>query len=428
MKQNKKTSHLNQSPLFNSLLNGDEIRYSDIIAYLIKRFNIIPFDKEINKGNYQVHREKKHTDIWINKFDINRTGEIFEIPDILVENKLKSLPDESQLKEYTEIFIAEFIESFKNVIRRENPNWQNINRNRLLTYQERIICEIKNLRFYLLTPISDSNFHIRLNLPEINAGIDLELTIEWKNVSYETLGIHIHKFLKNNSFRNVLKSLYSLKSLHQAIYEFHFFNDFAKILMSFSQISEDLKTFAVQTPVLKFFTPDEVFSDMGLEVLYAKVRASKCATHLSQLKGVQISGISCNLLSVGTIVANFDFSNGHSLFEYKRKLTDHMTYIIQYQAGVLKKGLVISPETAQRFENWFRADWIVEGITLNFQILNVDAVLDIDRYNTYNEGDKVFYYSKCIIANLPEPDLVTVDKLTRLMVEKIDEIEELLIP
>lgn len=196
MKDNKKIAHLINSPLFNSLLNGDEIRYSDIIVYLINRFKIIPFDTEITKGNFRVYREKSHTDIWINKFDINRTGDLFELPYILVENKLKSLPEESQLKGYTEIFIGQFIESFKNIIRKENPNWQNITRNRLLPYKERIICELKNLRFYLLTPVSEGNYTISLNLPEINSGDNMELTIEWKNVSYEALGRNIHGFLK----------------------------------------------------------------------------------------------------------------------------------------------------------------------------------------------------------------------------------------
>ena len=91
--------NLKDSPLFNISLSSKELFHSNFIAWMIKKYPCEMekvFGKILNKKivfetNNEVERETKNIDLTINLKD----KEI-----IIIENKVKSLPDKKQLKEY----------------------------------------------------------------------------------------------------------------------------------------------------------------------------------------------------------------------------------------------------------------------------------------------------------------------------------------
>ena len=108
---------LNKSPLWSGLLFDKEIRYSDFLSLYMEEQEVEPFNnEELKRSEYLISREKKHTDIWIDKiikisdFDkdnindekyLNIRDDELKLPAILIENKLKSIPNKFQLEEYT---------------------------------------------------------------------------------------------------------------------------------------------------------------------------------------------------------------------------------------------------------------------------------------------------------------------------------------
>jgi hypothetical protein len=65
----KKDGHeyLKSSYLFNSLLFGEEIRYTAFINFIFNELRINPLDYGSFENPIRSYREKSHTDVWINK-------------------------------------------------------------------------------------------------------------------------------------------------------------------------------------------------------------------------------------------------------------------------------------------------------------------------------------------------------------------------
>lgn len=87
--------NLKKSVVFNLMLGNKELSHSNFWAFLIGEYNDIArvfFDDIDVSGKLSVKREKNHTDILItDKYGNN----------YIIENKLKSLPNETQLNNYT---------------------------------------------------------------------------------------------------------------------------------------------------------------------------------------------------------------------------------------------------------------------------------------------------------------------------------------
>lgn len=403
MNTQEKMDHLHNSILFNSLLAGDEIRYSDLIGYYIEKFKKNPFEHgcpELPEKTV-VYREKKHTDLWITNTIGENPSDSFEIPIILVENKLKFLAIEKQLQDYSSLFIDDFIESYKNVMKKEK-GWKSINANRLYEYRNKIESGLMGLKFYLVSPMGGSNITITCDISRINKGVKMEIPMTWSHITYFDLGENLYEQC------NGIPDPY-LKS---------FLEDFANILRSISILTNEWQKEINNVSILKVFTVPEVFKAIGLSDLYSKYRASQCAEQLALKLGVTIHSGSHKNLADKTIIANHAFSRKDSLFEVKNKINKDLTVIIQYQNKELRKGVVLKKGTANRYNNWLLDKWAIGGNKIYFKIPNPLEQDDDEKYYKYKvDNENTFYYSKYQI----EPYIEVRDILT-LMVKHVNDI------
>ena len=217
---------LTGSPLWKSLLSDKEIRYSDFLGLFIEKYKFNPFTLN-HAEKYIVHREKKHTDLWINEI-IPVIGDEIERPRYLIENKLKSLPYVSQLTKYTEIFVNEYIKSFREEYRRNNSVTGPVHISKIR--KDRNIADkldnVQNdLKFYLLSPLRKDLNPVKIKCPSAiksNSGEYLEF--RWHPISYNSIGDTIKSKVPKNS--------HSYIDL--------LFNDFANILSSMTIFIKEL--------------------------------------------------------------------------------------------------------------------------------------------------------------------------------------------
>ena len=427
----EKKNTLNDSPLWKSLLSDKEIRYSDFIGLFIETYKVNPFDcEQINETyNIEVNREKKHTDLWIEKIldiskDVNietlpiRANEqdeigIIRIPWILIENKLKSIPFEEQLRRYTEKFVDEYIIQIKKLFKSKHTEFQPSKKNKrgkqinLSAIREKndeqisnLLNEIQHLKFYVISPFKNDDlkttFKLSRQIIPYNNGI-LEFT--WEQISYPELGNNMLKILENDNNHAVKKYLKEL------------FRDFAEILDSMTLFNSALMNLDFTAKIIDFFNPSGKpgFKDFkNMHSLYAKVKASQCAHELKRrIKKVDVSNKSVLKMHVEEVLTHFDFSRKDSLFEVKKCIIENkLMIIIQYQNKELRKGLVVADKTIGNYNLWFDQQW--NGIEFS-QKPN-------DGYYSYRINDEMtFFYYKHECEN------ESVDTILELMAEKIQD-------
>lgn len=414
MKQQEKKEYLRKSPLFRSLLSGNEIRYSDVIGYFIETFIFNPLaNKSIKYNNIYVYREKSHTDLWINAVNSDSTkpevDDSLERPLFLIENKLKTLPIDNQLRNYSEVFVNSYIDYYKGKIKQVEGGTRVV-KNKLFDNRENIQSEIRKLEFFLLLPISkEKQRTITCDIPKINFGQINELQLTWKIITYEKLGSNIYKFINKK------------KKEGSDIYLYAFFNDFAKILMSFSILSRWFNDLSMSKSIIKVFNAPDIFKELNMEDLYSKFRASQCAEQLSiMIHNSLISDLSFNEIDSNKIYIHTSFSRKSSLFEVKQRIGKDIIYVIQYQAGVLKKGLAIKTETANKYYDWFKHSWFIkvkesEEREAVFEVKNEAGQKDEDKFYKYSINKKLtFYYSIYRIVKKGRHEL-TIKEILNLM-------------
>jgi len=98
------SGYLENSPLFNLSLGSKELFHSNFIAWLWKQYpeqlydifkDMLPNAAKSKKSISAIFREKQNIDLYVEYDDNYR---------VVIENKVKSLPNESQLKEYSNKF------------------------------------------------------------------------------------------------------------------------------------------------------------------------------------------------------------------------------------------------------------------------------------------------------------------------------------
>lgn len=432
----EKENTLNDSPLWKSLLSDKEIRYSDFLGLFIETYKVNPFDcKQINElYNIEVNREKKHTDLWIEKIldvskDVNietltnRTNEqdeigIIRIPLILIENKLKSIPFEEQLSRYTEKFVDEYIIQIKKLFKSKHSEFQPSNQNKrgkqinLNAIRDKndnqiisLLNEIQHIKFYLISPFKNdglnTTFKLTRQIIPYNNGV-LEYT--WEQISYPELGNNMLKILENDNNHAVKKYLKEL------------FRDFAEILDSMTLFNSALMNLDFTAKIKDFFNPSGKpgFKDFkNMHSLYAKVKASQCAHELKKrLNKVDVSNKSVLKMHKGEVLIHFDFSRKDSLFEVKKCiLEDELMIIIQYQNEELRKGLVVAEKTIGNYNQWFNQHW--NGIIFSPKPNN-------SHYSYRINDEMTFFYYKYKCEN------ESVETILELMAEKIQDSTEVI--
>ena len=105
------TESLESSPMFNLSLSSKELFHSNFIAWLITEYpnemwKIFSKYTKLESEKYRINlstidREQKHIDIIFNVEEIGNESNFIEI---IIENKVKSLPYLEQLKEYSDRF------------------------------------------------------------------------------------------------------------------------------------------------------------------------------------------------------------------------------------------------------------------------------------------------------------------------------------
>jgi hypothetical protein len=419
---------LNDSPLWNSLLTDKEIRYSDFLGLFIETYKQNPFEHGQIGYDIEVNREKKHTDLWIEKIidisndegngirdtDNNSQEEIgvFKLPVILVENKLKSIPFRDQIKIYTEKFIDEYIYQVKQIFKSKHSEFQPSEKGKkgkqitLPAIREKndeevikLLNEIQNLKFYLISPFKtqglDSTFKFTRKIIPNNKGV-LEYT--WKQITYDEIGNNILNILDKDEHKEIKKYLKEL------------FQDFAEILNSMTLFNSALMDIDFTAEIKDFFAPKkkEGFKDFkNMHSLYKKVKASQCAQKLSELSKCEVNRKPALKMVKEEICCHYDFSRNDSLFEVKKCIVKgELIIIIQYQNEELRKGLVVSDIAISKYNSWFDQEW--NGIKF--------LPKPNGGHYSYRINDKMtFFYYKHKCEN------ESVETILNLMAEKIQD-------
>jgi len=424
----EKENTLNDSPLWKSLLTDKEIRYSDFLGLFIETYKQNPFENGQIEYDIEVNREKKHTDLWIEKIidisndegngicdnDNNSQEEIgvFKLPAILVENKLKSIPFRDQIEIYTEKFVSEYIHQVKQIFKSKHSEFQPSEKGKkgkritlpAIRRKEdeeviKLLNEIQNLKFYLISPFENKDLNTTFTLTSqiipYNNGV-LEYT--WKQITYNEIGNNMLTIIENNN-QTVIKYLKEL------------FRDFAEILDSMTLFNSALTNLDFSTKIIDFFNPEGKpgFTDFkNMHSLYKKVKASQCAHELKKrMEKVDVSNKSVLKMHEDEVLIHFDFSRKDSLFEVKRcVLEKKLMIIIQYQNEELRKGLVVADGTISKYNSWFDQEW--NGI----QFLPKPN----GGHYSYRINDKMtFFYNKHKCEN------ESVETILNLMAEKIQD-------
>lgn len=383
---------LNNSLLFKSLLGGYEIRYSDFIGFLIQRYKYTPWNIERTGPN--MYREWNNLDIYVTE-DIAKNK--IEYPVLVIENKLKSLPSENQLKEYTNKVLKDLLNKFKKELR-NNSGKARVNKLEFADEKERFIKKIDEISFVLLTPIKDNDRQVDITLPFDDHETR---TVTWHNKTYGELADDIRKRLLNQPLEP---------------YEKYLINDFVTILTDISNAQIPQITAQLDSKISAFFKPTDEFLELGLSDLYSKYQASQCAHYLyKELESLipdleWVENWSVDSLFPNKPVIKYDFSsrNKSGLFEIVNKISDEKVFVIQYENGVLKKGLIVLNDQASSYREWFLEEWILpDSSTVHFKgKINNDTEFYRYRYNT----SLSFYYSKSNVSVYSVKDVMYLFK------------------
>jgi hypothetical protein len=323
---------------------------------------------------------------------------------MLIENKLKSLPTNKQLEEYSKKFVQEYLIAYKQELKNRRKNEFRIGKPLNSEDFTKFETNSNQLKCLLLVPEKieegkKKKIYVK-EVKDIN-NRECDVCITWEYVGYSTLGECIQNKIDELTINGYPKNL---------------FTDFANIVISISNLISSISKIKVDDSVLKIFTPPEQFKKYKLSDLYSKYQASRCAKLLQErIKNSEMCR-SDDFDSVEKhLIINHDFSNGAGLFEVVKRVKKDVTYILQYQAGVLKKALILKTASkANRYDEWFRADLS----EFKFEIKNDVKTKNEERYKYYKmKGtDKTFYYSYCKI-----PKDITLKRLISIMAEHIND-------
>lgn len=368
-------SQLESSLLFNSLLSGDEIRYSDFLDFIINKYKINPFSGGLFQQSDRIkcYREKHHTDLWITK----ESG-LYEIPYILVENKLKSLAYAKQLKKYSQTFINELFTSVK----------KNVDE-----FHKALI----GLKFYIISPLGDETIPVKINSPKRKKKNEKRevLDIVWKPISYHQLGKNIDSCIRTNK-----RQLFTTNPN----YELEFINDFAMTLVEFKSLFDQLG-FKVTTKLIDLLGVPETFINLNLEVLFKKFRASQCANALKEKLLEEHGRVEIVLGWKQLDFDNNDFLISHSfsvkgkagLFEVLRKIGKDDFYVIQVEGSQLRKGITTTSTGIKKYSEWLRKPWGKDRLTFNVKTKGKDKG---NPYQFKHSTNKKWFYSRCDVSHL----------------------------
>ena len=416
----------NKSMLFSSLLFGDEIRYTDLIAFFIKKFDRNPFVRgcpEINLKRYVVHREKKHTDLWISEIKkkgyTNERNPDYELPAFLLENKLKSLPHEVQLKKYTCEFAKRYLEALKEERRTKERQQVKFTNDFITQFKSKF----QKLKFYLLTPIPEKgeqyNIHESINLKDKTL-TKIDITCIWNCVDYASMGENIKSICE------------SMKD-----YEKAFFEDFANLLICFSALSSKIDDIDDKTiSITKIFKPDDFFVKLKLEDLYAKYRAAQCAKLLSETMNCNnIRQWNPENINAADYFINNTYSNGSGLFEVVTKVNNEgvICFIIQYQNGMIRKGIVTTKNIAEKYNKWFIGSWQLKDrgeLTFQTKKEKTDETNDVDKIYNGFKYDKIkglkFYYTYIKVLDEDDKTKKNINRAIKTVKLSIEEVLSLM--
>jgi hypothetical protein len=198
-----------------------------------------------------------------------------------------------------------------------------------------------------------------------------------------------------------------------------FWKDFSEVLMDFTVILPELQKPIITDILIESFKPKELCKKFWLKDLYSKTIASYCADFLSKSFNPSKSVYSCKHSDMGDtdILVSHDFSNGNGIFQVARKIFggnaikgnqyNGVTYLIQYQAGFLKKGLIMHRNLYNKYYDWIASSW-------------VDYTFDINNTKLYEYEDKpegyYYYYSRYYV--LPNQ---SIREIVTLMAQHIDD-------
>jgi transposase-like protein len=426
MVDDNRLNFLNDSPLWKALLLDKEIRYSDFLGLFIETFLHNPIDSSdipTKDGSLiEVNREKKHTDLWIDRVFINGEGILLEtekeirLPVFLIENKLKSIPYADQLRSYTEKFVKEYVNQVKELFRQKNKDFQKVVGIRAKSikkediakdeYIKNLLCDVRHLQFYLITAVDHKELTQQfifndIEKPDIVPLKEENLKFEWKCYTYSDIGRNMTSFL-NTTKHEIAKG--------KKKYLLELFKDFAIILNSMTVFSDAFQLSNFDEKINEFFDPVQKsgFSNVKkMHSLYKKYRASECASELSKLLTEKIDSKSILKLDENEIVINHGFTNDNGLFDVKKCYCKEKLYvIIQYQNKELRKGIVVKDNELNGYKDWLNQQW---------DHIKFDSQSDGKPYSFKVNHELTYYFFKYQCKN------EKVSEIINLMKEKINE-------
>ncbi len=421
--KNESKQILKESMLFWSLLKANEIRYTDLLSFLIQELEYNPFIQglpKLCKTDYNTHREYLKTDLWIVKKDGEKNkGK----PYILIENKLKSIPYDDQLKKYSKKFVKEYFSYFKRELKESMKNkgmtYFMKNKLPLEEIEEFKKSCMKELKFIVLLPYENTvpSKTVKVSINDIEKDNTYEILCKWEYQSYGSLGDKILPILDKAQIK-------------KTSYMYKYFNDFANVLCAYKDVKYADVIPEASAMINEVMTPSTIFKNLELEILYDKIMASHLAGLLKDSLGKpdfqSIAPEDLNSECDGYIAIHHTYTTS-ALFEVGKKLGNELFYLIQYQAGQLRKGLVVKTKgfkESDKFKKFIEAKWDKDFSDQELTIKKETAKKFDKRYHWFETGEKkeyIWYLTIYKIIHKDVKDDLTVEKLVDIMARHIKE-------
>ena len=432
--------YLKSSLLFNSVLKGEEIRFSDLLSYLINEFKFTSFiSKSRLPEDITSYREVSHFDILI-----RHTGHDFnQIPIVIIENKLQSLTDLEQLQKYSNSFCKMFIDECKQYIMREETrqrkeqangsDYKECKRTNLLlwnTYKPTIKKLLRSLKFIVLLPNkSNEKIHpIKCPFLLYTQKEKFEIECKWKIITYSKIGEKLNEFVNAKQYRKSLQKQ-STSDFFKEFFISSYLLDFANVLSSFQDLK--IKPVYPKRTFSKNYLDSKIYKTVNLDSLYEKLKAANFAKKLLEyfenkplhnryrLKGICVnwtsdlarkadetnSSKSLYSFRVNDIWISHDFSakGKNGLFEVVRKISKSDYYILQIEDQKLKKAIITLEENSKNYKSFLEAEWSTTKLKpLKFQT----PKQKLKEFYSYKSFDgKKFWFTYCEVESMQVEDI-----------------------
>lgn len=218
--------NLKKSPIFNLSLSSKELFHSNFIAWLCEAYPekfgkilldyLKPNNQINNKSILSVEREKRKIDLTIEFEDFN----------LIIENKVKSVPDKEQLIAYknksneNDLFLL--LTLLEPNFQTDKVGWEMITYDKLIVLLDLLAVEIKENNYYHYNILTDYIYFIK-TLTSLIENIKINISDDFYNfygdIFWEFKKIRLHDLYLKHKYNDLINHIYVFlnEKLHEDI-------------------------------------------------------------------------------------------------------------------------------------------------------------------------------------------------------------------